>query len=488
MTTLRALRPGVLFLCCALLAACGSHGLSQLLLPQRQTVSSQSDSIAAVAGAQQSWSTWGFDRRRTGYNPLEKTISSANAAHLTQKWVFDSKAGQHIDTQPIVVSNISVNGVATTIAFVADETGNLYAVNAATGAKLWQLALGRTNAEDAGCGTFSNGITSAPVYDRSRNRLYVVDGAGMMWAFDPATGAQSPGFPPVQVFLHPKVNHTWSALLLSADNSTVYFPTASHCDEGTYYGTVNAINADTQKITTFNLVTSRAKYHGNGVWNWGGETIDPNNQNLYTTSGNSLGSLGETGQYSDSVIELSPKMIAVNSMRPEGNLSGNLDIGATPVLYDDQGFCIAFERKNGDFFTMSRYHMQDGNVGSTLALGGELATPAYDPVTHALYAAPPRGLVRMNAGPNCTATIAWTAKAALQGYTVPVIANGVVYFTAANVAYAVDAVTGAKLWNSGTGIGGNVAAAPTVVNGTLYVAAWDGKLYAFGLSAASAVR
>ena len=46
---------------------------------------------------------------------------------------------------------------------------------------------------------------------------------------------------------------------------------------------------------------------------------------------------------------------------------------------------------------------------------------------------------------------------------------------------AFDAVTGARLWSSGSRIGGSIYGAPMVVNGKVFVGAWDNKLYAFGL-------
>jgi len=69
----------------------------------------------------------------------------------------------------------------------------------------------------------------------------------------------------------------------------------------------------------------------------------------------------------------------------------------------------------------------------------------------------------------------------------PAVANGVIYVgsddqlaTAGNV-YAINAATGAKLWNFTTG--GEVHSSPAVVNGLLYVGSEDGKVYAIGNAA-----
>jgi outer membrane protein assembly factor BamB len=45
--------------------------------------------------------------------------------------------------------------------------------------------------------------------------------------------------------------------------------------------------------------------------------------------------------------------------------------------------------------------------------------------------------------------------------------------------YAFDAVTGSVLWTGA--IGSKVDSCPTVVNGAVYVGAYDGNIYAFTL-------
>jgi outer membrane protein assembly factor BamB len=467
----------------AILSAC--HGYAPTSASRSSLGSTPVNTQATAVNATShpvSWWTWGFDRQRTGYNPYETALSVTTVPNLVEKWSFALKT-PHADTQPIVLPGIQVGGHSVQVVYVGDEIGNLYAIRAGTGSQLWTKKLGRI-AKATGCGSWSDGITSDPVYDSSNGTLYVIDGAGTMWGVNPATGAESPSFPPVQVFTDPTEYHTWSGLLLSSDDSTIYYPTSSHCDAGIYYGTINAINLTTQAVSTFNLVTDPSQYYGDGVWSWGGETIDPSNGNLYAGVGNSQGSLGEAGPNSDSVIELTGSLSYVADEQPETtNLKGDHDIATTPVVYTDQGNCIAFERKDGNFFSVDRDSLANDTYASKLSLGGKLATPAYDPITHALYVNVPNGLTKLNVGPACTLTIAWEVPIGTTSvaFAVPVVANGVVYAAGTDVLYAIDASTGSILWNSGGTISGIIAAAPTIVNGRLYVAAWDGHVYAFGL-------
>lgn len=460
------------------LASCGGHSPNGVV-PRAPAQDERALPHTAPTPAHwTSWRTWGYNRQRTGYNPDETVLSTATVAGLTEKWTF-ATANRFVNTQPIVLSGIAVNGKTSQVLYAGDEGGHLYAVDASTGTQLWAKSLGTVVA--TGCGGISSGLTSQPVYDATGNRLFVLDATGVLRAFDPATGSQPANFPAMQAFGNSGVATVWSALQLSSDDSTLYFPTASHCDVGKYDGTIDAVNLQTQAITTFNLVTHPKQYYGNGVWGWGGPAIDPDDGNLYAGVGNSQGSLGETGQYSDSIAEISPRMTFIADEQPENNLTADLDIGTTPVLYDDGGYCAAFQRKDGMFFTIKRFGIKNGAYGSKFAFNGTLGTPAYDPVTHALYVAIPRGLTKLDVGPNCTAKFDWQVQIGATGYGVPVIANGVVYAAGGNVLYAVDANTGSVLWNSGSTITGNIAAAPAVVNGRVYVAAWDGHLYSFGL-------
>ena len=64
----------------------------------------------------------------------------------------------------------------------------------------------------------------------------------------------------------------------------------------------------------------------------------------------------------------------------------------------------------------------------------------------------------------------------------PAVANGVVYVSSAEwsgTMYALNASTGALLWNYSTGY--YVESSPAVVDGMVYIGDANGNLYAFGL-------
>jgi outer membrane protein assembly factor BamB len=463
----------------SLITACGGgSGSQQGVAPVPGQPENLEPNAVVTGSAAIDWTTWGFDRQRTGYNPAEMSLSNSNVANLKFKWSFPY-AGTIANTQPLVASHVKLaNGTLAQIVYVGDENSDFYAVGATNGKLMWSRKLAKGTA----CDNKSTGITDTPVIDRLSNRIYMIDGVGQFHALDISTGVNAAGFTTTQVY--PQTTYrSWTGLLLSPDASTVYFGVASHCDIGKYYGSIDSINTTTRALTTFQLVTNMSTYYANGSWSWGGATMDPATGNVYNSVGNSQGSLGEAGQYSDSIIELTSSLGFVADEQPDTVLANNpdWDIGTTPVIYNDQGSCIAFQRKDGHFFTVDRTHLSNGNVGSNLSLGGTLGTPAYYPATHALYVNVPAGLTKLNVGPNCTATIAWQTPIGSYGFQVPIVANGVVYAAGGSKLYAVDAVSGAVLWNSGTTITNTIAATPTVANGQLYASSWDGHLYAFSL-------
>jgi PGF-CTERM protein len=76
----------------------------------------------------------------------------------------------------------------------------------------------------------------------------------------------------------------------------------------------------------------------------------------------------------------------------------------------------------------------------------------------------------------------WNYTTGSSVYSSPAVANGVVYVGSEdNNTYALNATTGAKLWNYTTGSG--VFSSPAVANGTVYVGSVDGNVYAIGNAA-----
>lgn len=90
--------------------------------------------VTATAATASNWPKFGYDLANTGYNPQEKTLSAANVSGLTKLWSFQAPGG--VRSSPAVV-----NGVVY-VAFGDGRASGIYALKAATGAKLWLHNLG----------------------------------------------------------------------------------------------------------------------------------------------------------------------------------------------------------------------------------------------------------------------------------------------------------------------------------------------------------
>lgn len=108
-------------------------------------------------------------------------------------------------------------------------------------------------------------------------------------------------------------------------------------------------------------------------------------------------------------------------------------------------------------------------IGSTPAVArGVVYATAFDGHLYALNALTGARLWRFNLGSTIPAAVS------------PAVANGVVYVTSPNeVAFAVNAQSGRELWSYSSG--NLLQSAPVVANGHVYVGTGDGGLYAFGL-------
>lgn len=446
--------------------------------------------IATPTPAFTDWNTFGDTLQRTNYNPNETALSAANASKLKLAW--RTNLGSAITAQPIVATNITINGVPTTVVYIGTEGGVFYALNATTGATIWSQALGTVT---TGCMQLPHGvmgITGTATYDKSLNRIYVADGKDQLHALDMSTGAEASGWP-MTIESSFTTNHIYSALSLNPDNGLLYVETASLCDAPTWHGRIDAVNPSGPSIVA--SFYPGAQFNGAGIWGSGGASIDQSTDNVYIATGNDAS--GESGAYGDHVVRLSSTLALLGSDFP--NITGSdEDFGATPMLYRPDGCPELFVVKNKSGFlytydaTLASGALQSLAMAPVTATGQFVGTTAYSPSQNLVYVGDPRGnstfthgLIALAPQPDCSLNLVWQQTTGPANYTgndnnEATVANGVVYFTdgVGNQAFAFDAASGAQLWNSGSTIGGPVMLAPTV-DGELYVSSWDGYLYAF---------
>ncbi len=163
--------------------------------------------------------------------------------------------------------------------YVATENDSVYALDAATGAVIWQRNVGTPvpDKPTSGCGDIGNvGITSTPVIDTSTGRIFAVadtwDGTiassikHLLVGFNLADGSPAPGLP---VFVDPAGSHPAQqlqrvGLALDAGQIVIGFGgNAGDC--GDYHGRLVSVAEDGGPLSSFEVEASAQSGEG-AIW------------------------------------------------------------------------------------------------------------------------------------------------------------------------------------------------------------------------------
>ncbi len=123
---------------------------------------------------------FGFNAQHTNANPFEQILNPKTVGHLTKKWAYQTR-GQ-IDSSPAVTGNV---------VYVGSADGNVYALDAASGAKKWAF---RTGNNVASSPAVAGGVVYFSSTDDNVYALDAVSGA-KKWAY--RTGGQVSSSPAV---------------------------------------------------------------------------------------------------------------------------------------------------------------------------------------------------------------------------------------------------------------------------------------------------
>jgi hypothetical protein len=235
--------------------------------------------------------TWHYDQGRTGLYTKETSLTptSVSVANFGKSSTLTMDGA--VDAQPLFVSGLTIGAQTHNVLYVATENDTMYALDANSGATLWQkstLRTGETAADNQGCSALSSqvGITSTPVIDRyfaPDGAIYFVaktkDSSGnyhqRLHALDLVTGAELSGSPTEITATYPANGGTTdtfapqslverAALLLS--NGTVYLSWGAPCQQTPfkYAGWVTAYDEGTvAKLSVLDLTPNGS---GGAIW------------------------------------------------------------------------------------------------------------------------------------------------------------------------------------------------------------------------------
>ena len=297
-------------------------------------------SLPLAVCAQTNVLTYKNNNARTGANTTETilTHSNVNSTQFGKLWFFPSDGW--VDAQPLYVSNLTIPGKGShNTLFVETENDTVYALDANTGAVLWQVSLllaGETASDNRNCAQITPimGITSTPaIYLKSATAggyLYVVamskDSSGnyhqrlhalslgsgkevlggpvQIQATYPGTGPNSSGgvitFNPADYKSRPAV------LLL---NGVVYVSFSSNCDGPPFNGWIMAYNGTT--LAQEAVFSTSPNGENGALWGSGAGPAADASGNIYQMVGNgtfdeTLNSLGfpSSGDYGNGYLKL----------------------------------------------------------------------------------------------------------------------------------------------------------------------------------------
>jgi len=239
------------------------------------------------------------------------SLTLAAAGNMQRDSRFQASISGHVYAQPLYWKP---NGAKRGLVIVATESNNVYALNDATGAIVWQMSLGNSvPRSELPCGNIDPvGITGTPVIDPASATLYVdamVDAGGSpkqkVFALSLADGSVVPNWPlDVERALQrqgasftSRTQGERSALLFFKGKLYVNYA-GNFGDCGSYRGTVIQIDPAKPKIEA----NWQTRANGGGIWAQGGLAGD--GTYLFVTTGNTFGA----AQWSDgeAIIRLHP--------------------------------------------------------------------------------------------------------------------------------------------------------------------------------------
>jgi outer membrane protein assembly factor BamB len=466
--------------------------------------------VLAVPSPAGDWPRYGGGDLVTNNVPTADAagLSTATVSDLVTRW--SANVGGRFVASPLYAEDVPFGARREDAIFVATNAGTVAALRASDGSVLWKRQVSGTSLIPA-CG-ITYGISSTPVLDRARGRLYAIGADGLLHALSLATGEEVSSNWPVRIIQLAGAEYVWGGLTLRG--ARVYVPVASYCDKQDvdgYFadGRLVAVDvADARIVASFDVV--EGPNNMGGIWGYAGVSVDPETGHLFTATANTwvydpeCGCIIETGGYGEAALELDADLKLVSWNRPEdvGNREDS-GFGAAPLLFQPSGCqpLAAANAKNGRVYVWSRGDLGAGpiwsaRVGPSGLDESFLAQPSYSPELEMFFISAARdyddeGAVRtfdavvgFKVGPGCRfpERPTWTAPGVGRGPKSPPLVVGDLVFVPGGFdrnAFALDARTGEVLWK--VGLSGAALAPIAYARDEVLVADSAGILHAFGL-------
>jgi outer membrane protein assembly factor BamB len=243
-------------------------------------------SASAAAHPDQSYINWpGYLNgvQHSSYNAAATSITTTSATSLVKAWTWHGAAATMTGQPgPSIYSSPTVyDGVI----YIGTDTGDFYAINESTGTNIWSDFLGfvpKLTCPDA------RGVSDTAWVGTDPNTgvltVYVSGGNGYLYALNAATGATI--WQSVIELPSPTQNNYYDWASPTVANGHVYIGLSSQCNAPNVRGGLNEYNQTTGALQhSFQTGTPTSKF---GASIWASSTVDSAG-NVYITTGNDEG-------------------------------------------------------------------------------------------------------------------------------------------------------------------------------------------------------
>jgi outer membrane protein assembly factor BamB len=351
--------------------------------------------VSIAASAQVDVLTQHNDSARTGANLRERVLTPEDVNTTQFGMLFKRVLDDQLYTQPLIATNVPVDGGTRDIVYVTTVNNSVYAFDAndaEASSPIWHVNFGtpaNVHSTNFGCLDINGqmGIIGTPVLDKARGVLYVVSltRAGAittphsgfiqrLHALDLATGADLPASP-VEIAadgFNALMQNQRPALALA--NGMVYVGYASHCDKEPYHGFLMAYDAETLKqVSVLNTSPTGSEA---SIWQSGqGPAVDEQG-NIYVVTGN--GSWDGVHNFSESFLKLSPRLKLLDWFTPTNHYEldkVDADLNASGATLVPGTDLVLGGGKEGVLYILDRRNL--GHLGDEHALQHFQATASH---------------------------------------------------------------------------------------------------------------
>ncbi|MGA8302787.1 MAG: PQQ-binding-like beta-propeller repeat protein [Thermoplasmata archaeon] len=443
------------------------------------------------------WPTYLGEITRNSQNCAASDLSSATAPQLGLLWSFNTGS---MDPAPLQAEPIVTNNTV----YIGGGDGIFYALNATTGAKIWESPFLGTNT-DCAVGQGSDGITSSATV--IGGLVYVGGGDGSFYALNESNGQVNWSY---FVGSSSLGYYLWSSPLVLPSLGYVYYGVASDCGAPQVAGGLDQLSLSTHQLVHFfdNLNPAQQVNCNNtagppfntttsscGASIWGSPSYDAPTNTVWAATGN--GYVVGTPEYAVSLMEWNASTLALvnhytlplNEQIPDG------DFGTTPTLINPIGGqpMVFVTNKNGYSYAFDRANIAAGpvfedNISAVVPESTSVSPDAYGGGLiyiggHATNIPEPDGTHYPGSirafNPLVNASPIWAVGMPGEVFGAPVYSNGLVVVGGGDLLNVLNSTTGKVLYSYTAS--GPFFAAASIANGVIYVGNTDGDVLAFGL-------